>query len=298
MQSEVKNCEDINNVAKKSNFSYSNYFMPKDKIEAMKIIYSFCRKSDDIVDDITVPLEDRLSCIKRWRDSLSQTFEGKPGPDILNNLYQVKNRFNIPHKPFFDLIDGMQMDLERTRYETFDELKEYCYKAASSVGLMSIEVFGYNNEKTKLFAENLGIALQLTNILRDVRKDLSLGRIYLPTADMLRFNYSEKELIGNQFNNSFIELMKYETSVAKGFYETANSYLTKEDKGLLFSARIMQHIYYSILLQIERMNYNVFQYTARVSKFRKFLIAYGVFLKYKLLYNLKDNRVIPTTGTI
>jgi len=298
VQSEVKNSVEIEKATKKSNFSYSNYFLPKEKIEAMKVIYSFCRKSDDIVDDISVPVEDRLSCIKSWRESLSETLNGKPGPDILNNLNEIINRFKIPHKPFYDLIDGMEMDLVKTRYETFEELRDYCYKAASSVGLMSIEVFGYTNEKTKQFAENLGIALQLTNILRDVRKDLALGRIYLPASDMMKFNYSEPELIANEFNNSFIELMRYETSVAKGFYETANSFLTKEDKGLLFSARIMQHIYYSILLQIERMNYNVFAYTARISKFKKFLIAYGVFLKYKLLYNLKDNRVISTAETI
>ncbi len=292
------NSDNINKETKKSNFSYSNYFLPKEKIDAMKIIYSFCRISDDIVDDISVSVENRLSCINRWRDSLSDTLNGKPGPDILISLYEIINRFNIPHKPFYDLIDGMQLDLVKTRYETFDELKEYCYKAASSVGLMSIEVFGYNNEKTKLFAENLGIALQLTNILRDVRKDLTLGRIYLPLNDMQRFNYSEQELIANEFNNSFIELMRYETAVAKSFYESANSYLSKEDKGLQFSARIMQHIYYSILLQIEKMNYNVFNYTARISKFRKFLIAYGVFLKYKLLYNFKDKRVIPTTEAV
>lgn len=298
MQSEELNIDELNKLTKKSNFSYSNYFLPKDKIEAMKIIYSFCRKSDDIVDNISVPVEDRLSCIKRWRESLTQTLEGKPGPDILNNLYKIIKKFNIPHKPFYDLLDGMQMDLEKTRYETKDELLDYCYKAASSVGLMSIEVFGYNNEKTKLFAENLGIALQLTNILRDVRKDLALGRIYLPSEDMKKFNYSEKQLFEYQFNNSFVELMRFETSVAKGFYETANSYLAKEDKGLLFAARIMQHIYYSILLQIEKINFNVFQYTARISKFRKFLIAYGVFFKYKLFYNFKDNRVIPTTETI
>lgn len=298
MQSEIINSDDINKVTKKSNFSYSNYFLPKEKIEAMKVIYSFCRISDDIVDDITVSAENRLSCINSWRESLSQTLNGKPGPDILIKLYDIINKFNIPHKPFYDLIDGMQMDLEKTRYETFAELKDYCYKAASSVGLMSIEVFGYNNEKTKLFAENLGIALQLTNILRDVRKDLTLGRIYLPINDMRRFNYSEQELIANEFNNSFIELMRYETAVAKGFYESANSYLSKEDKGLQFSARIMQHIYYSILLQIEKMNYNVFNYTAKISKFRKFLIAYGVFLKYKLLYNFKDKRVIPTTEAV
>lgn len=298
MQSKLISNDEIKRATKKSNFSYSNYFLPKEKIEAMKVIYSFCRISDDIVDDVTVSVENRLSCINSWRDSLSDTLNGKPGPEILIKLYEIINRFNIPHKPFYDLIDGMQLDLVKTRYETFAELKDYCYKAASSVGLMSIEVFGYNNEKTKLFAENLGIALQLTNILRDVKKDLTLGRIYLPIDDMQRFNYSEKELIANEFNDSFIELMRHEIFVAKDFYESANSYLVTEDKGLLFSARIMQHIYYSILLQIEKMNFNVFKYSARISKFRKILIAYGVFLKYKLLYNLKDKRVIPTTETV
>jgi phytoene synthase len=183
------------------------------------------------------------------------------------------------------------MDLERNRYETFEELYKYCYRAAATVGLMCIEIFGYRDSSAKDFAVNLGIALQLTNILRDIKKDALNGRIYIPRDDLEKFGYSEEELLENKYNDSFIELMKYESERARKFYKKADSYLSKEDKGLMFPARIMQHIYFNVLKNIEKSNYNVFEKYAKVSKFRKIFITLGVYLKYRLLYSFNDTRM-------
>ena len=184
----------------------------------------------------------------------------------------------------------MEMDLQNQRYKTFDELYQYCYCVAATVGLMCIEIFGYKNKSTKEFAVNLGVALQLTNILRDIKIDADNGRIYLPKEDMEKFGYTEEDLLANKYNESFIALMEYECKRAHEFYEKANKSLSKDDKGLMFAARIMEHIYFRILEKIEKMNYNVFKKKAKVSKLTKIYITFGVFFKYKLLYNFKDNR--------
>ena len=208
---------------------------------------------------------------------------------LLNNLNKVIKKFNIPAEPFFDLINGVEMDLKKNRYNTFSELMEYCFNVASTVGLMSIEIFGYNNPKTKDFAINLGIALQLTNILRGIKTDAQNGRIYIPLEDLRRFNYNEKSLMENKYNDEFIRLMKYECERARYFYNEADSQLSEEDKGLMFAARIMEHIYFRVLNKIERNNYNVFDEKIRVSKIKKLLIAAGVFIKYKLFYSFDEN---------
>ena len=187
--------------------------------------------------------------------------------------------------PFFDLIEGMEMDIEKNRYETFDDLYKYCYCAASSVGLMSIEIFGYKNEGIKKYAEYLGVALQLTNILRDIKKDALNNRIYLPLEDLKKFNYSESYLLNSVYNDNFKELMEYEYKRAKEYYEMADSFLKKEDKGFMVAARIMEHIYSELLKKIKTIDYNVFANTVSVPKYKKLILAYLIFIKYKLLYN-------------
>ncbi|MGB4851584.1 MAG: presqualene diphosphate synthase HpnD [Ignavibacteria bacterium] len=276
----------------KSNFLYSFSLLPKEKNEAINTVYAFCRETDDIVDEENADIEKKYSKIREWRDELEKAMvSGDSKYSLLNNLNTVINKFNIPAEPFFDLINGMEMDLKKNRYNTFNELMEYCFNAASTVGLMSIEIFGYNNPKTKDFAINLGIALQLTNILRDVKADAQKGRIYIPLEDLRRFNYNEKSLMENKYNDEFIRLMKFECDRARYFYREADSQLSREDKGLMFAARIMEHIYFRVLNKIERNNYNVFEEKIRVSKFKKILITAGVFIKYKLFYNFDESRL-------
>jgi phytoene synthase len=275
----------------KTNFLYSFSLLPKEKNDAINTVYAFCRKTDDIVDDETTSIVDRFTKINDWRKELEKALKGNSNNALFNQLNVIINKFNIPIEPFFELIRGMEMDLEKNRYETFEELNKYCYRAAATVGLMCIEIFGYRNSSAKDFAVNLGIALQLTNILRDIKKDALNNRIYIPRGDLEKFGYSEKELLENKYNDSFIELMKYESERARKFYKKADSYLSKEDKGLMFPARIMQHIYFNVLKNIEKSNYNVFEKYAKVSKFRKIFITLGVYLKYRLLYSFNDTRM-------
>jgi len=203
---------------------------------------------------------------------------------LLNKLGKTISNFNIPLDPFFELIKGMEMDLQKDRYKSFDDLQLYCYRVASTVGLMCIEIFGYKNPSTKNFAVDLGIALQLTNILRDIGKDAEQGRIYLPQEDLQKFNYSEQELMTRAYNDRFRELMIYESGRAKRYFNSATSHLDLDDKKTMFAARAMQHIYYKMLEKIIAADYDVFNNNIKVSKIEKVGIALGVWAKYNLIY--------------
>ncbi|HRE41083.1 MAG TPA: phytoene/squalene synthase family protein [Ignavibacteria bacterium] len=276
----------------KTNFLYSFSFLSKEKNEAINTVYAFCRKTDDIVDDEKSTTDVKYKLLREWKNEFEKAMVSSSKFSLLNKVNEIRKKFNIPVEPFFELMKGMEMDIQKNRYKNFEELYNYCYCAAATVGLMCIEIFGYRNIKTKEFAVNLGIALQLTNILRDLKKDAENGRIYLPKEDLEKFGYSEEDLLKNNYNNSFIELMKFECERARRYYKKANECLSKEDKGLMFAARIMEKIYFGILEKIEKVNYNVFDNAAKVSKFKKIFITLGVFAKYRLLYSFKDPRPV------
>jgi phytoene synthase len=250
----------------------------------MNTVYAFCRKTDDIVDEGSDSDDIKYENLRKWRIELEKALIGKSEFSLFNKLSKIIQQFNIPLEPFFDLIIGMEMDLQNKRYLKFDDLIQYCYRVASTVGLMCIEIFGYKNKSTKEFAINLGLALQLTNILRDVKKDAENGRIYLPQEDLLRFNYSEKELMNNVYNSNFISLMRYEAKKAREYFDQATKFLNIEDKPAMFAARAMQHIYSKLLKKLEAKNFNVFEKNIKVSKLEKFTIAIGVWAKYSLVY--------------
>lgn len=278
--------ESAHQIVKKSktNFLYSTIFLDSEKQDALKTIYSFCRHSDDLVDDEHSDLNTKKINLENWRNEFLLSQKSGSRIKILNDLKNVIDKYNISPEIFLELLKGMEMDLVKTRYKTFDELKLYCYYVASTVGLMTIEVFGYKDNAIKEYAINLGIALQLTNILRDVKKDALKGRIYLPLDDLAKYNYSEEELMESVYNENFIRLMKNESEITKSFYKKADSYLVKSEKGRMMSARIMEHIYFKLLKKIEKNKYNIFDKRIRVSKFKKLFCAYGVCLKYKFLY--------------
>lgn len=269
----------------KTNFLYSTIFLGHEKQEALKVIYSFCRHSDDIVDDEHADFDTKKKNLEEWKNEFINSLNSNSRIKILIDLKYIIDKYKISPDIFLDLLKGMEMDLEKSSYKTFDELKQYCYFAASTVGLMTIEVFGYKDKAIKEYAINLGIALQLTNILRDVKKDALKGRIYLPIDDIEKYGYSEKDLIDSVYNENFQKLMKYECEIAKSFYKKANSYLVKSEKGRMMSARIIEHIYFKLLEKIEKCDFNVFEKRIRISKIRKLYLAYAVFLKYKLLYS-------------
>jgi phytoene synthase len=237
-------------IAKKSNssFYYAFNLLPLEKRDAMNTVYAFCRQTDDIVDTGSENSDLKYEKLRKWRIELEKSLNGFSDYQILNKLAFTIQKFNIPLEPFFELLVGMEMDLQKNRYLTFEDLQLYCYRVASTVGLMCIEIFGYKHASTRDFAVNLGIALQLTNILRDVKKDADKGRIYLPQEDLKKFSYKEKDLLNSTYNENFQNLMKFEVRRAKEYFDKATRSLNLEDKKAMFAARAMQHIYYRMLM--------------------------------------------------
>ncbi len=268
----------------KSSFYYAFNLLPEEKRDAMNTVYAFCRKTDDIIDEGNETDELKYDKLRKWRIELEKAFSGQSDYTLLNKLGSTIHKFNIPYEPFFELLKGMEMDLQNKRYLTFDDLRLYCYRVASTVGLMCIEIFGYKHKSAKEFAVNLGIALQLTNILRDIKKDSLKGRIYLPQEDLKRFSYSEEDIFKQEYDQRFINLMKYEVERAEKFFEVATENLDLDDKKAMFAARAMQHIYTRLLEKIIDAEYNIYKKNIRVSSFEKVGISLGVWAKYRLVY--------------
>jgi phytoene synthase len=269
---------------RQSNFYFSFLILPKPKREAIETIYAFCRTTDDIVDEAGNE-EEKYQRLLLWTDELKRSLYGVSRYALLNKLGTIIHRFNIPVEHFYELIKGMEMDLTKRRYETFGELEQYCYRAASTVGLICAEVFGYYNERTRQYAINLGIALQLTNILRDIKADAKRGRIYLPQEDLRTFHYSEEDLQRNVYDDRFIRLMKFECDRAHEYFWKAKAYLAEEDKPLFSAARTMGNIYYLLLRRIESVHYDVFSKRIRLSSSIKFLVAMALRLRNKFPKN-------------
>lgn len=267
-----------------SSFYYAFNLLPVEQRDAMNTVYAFCRRTDDIVDNTDENNQVKYEQLRKWRYELEKGLKGSSEYPLLNKLSIIINKFDIPLDPFFELIQGMEMDLQTNRYNKIDDLLQYCYRVASTVGLMCIEIFGYKDSSTKNYAINLGLALQLTNILRDVKKDAESGRIYLPHEDIQKFNYSEIDIINNNYNDEFYNLMKHEGDRARGYFQKANESLNFEDKPSLFAARAMQHIYFKLLRRLEENKYDVFNNDINVPKFEKVAIAFGVWAKYGLVY--------------
>jgi len=273
-------------IAKKSNssFYYAFNLLPAQQRDAMNTVYAFCRQTDDIVDEGTTPDYIKYEKLRKWRIELEKSLNGHSEYPLINKLSKTIQNFNIPLQPFFDLIRGMEMDLQRKRYVTFNDLQTYCYNVASTVGLMCIEIFGYRHPSAKDFAINLGIALQLTNILRDIKKDAEKGRIYIPKEDMDKFNYNELDVFNNTYNENFQNMMKYQVERAREYFNAATACLNREDKKAMFAARAMQHIYSRMLNKIVDADYNVYQNKIKISTFKKVGISLGVWAKYRLVY--------------
>lgn len=273
-------------IAKHSNtsFYYSFSLLPKQKREAIHTVYAFCRYTDDIVDEEKDERK-KVTLLRRWRTELGQALDGTSTTPLLNQLGATARKYRIPVDHFYDLIRGVEMDLQKNRYETFNELREYCFLVASSVGLMCRQIFGYRNESTREYAINLGIALQLTNILRDIKDDARRGRIYLPLEDLRRFGYTEDDLLNCRYTPQFVELMKFEYERASSYFRLAQESLKDEDKGFFFPARIMWSIYAHTLNRMQRSNFNVFERRVSISRLLKLLIALRYWLSHQLRYS-------------
>ncbi len=258
-----------------SNFFYSFLFLPKPRREAIYAVYAFSRAVDDLVDEMEDPAETAEN-LAEWRREVERMAEGQATHPIAVQMGAAARAFDIPKELPIALIDGCEMDLGNRRYDTFDDLYDYCYHVASVIGLMCIEVFGYQTEKAKRYAEKLGVAFQLTNILRDVKNDAERGRIYLPREDLERFGYADVDVLGSVYDERFVSLMEFQCRRAERFYEEAREALAPEDRPSMLAAEIMGGIYRRILREIEKARYDVYNHFVSLPRHQKLWIALRV----------------------
>jgi phytoene synthase len=263
-------CAEITRRAS-SNFYYAFMLLPAERRRALYSVYAFCRFVDDIADDESV--REPAQMLARWREELGEVFGGKPARPISRALADNVGRFHIPRRHFEEVIDGVEMDLTRRRYQSFDELRLYCRRVASAVGLICIEIFGYRNPATRIYAENLGVALQLTNILRDVSEDAARGRIYVPLEDLVRFGVAEQEILESTYSPRFRSLMEFEAIRTRAFYREAERALPTEDRRTMLAAEGMRLIYAALLERIVRSDYRVFDRRLSLSATRKLYLV-------------------------
>jgi phytoene synthase len=267
-----------------SSFAYSFSFLPGDQRAALRTIYAFCRATDDLVDN-NADAATKAGDLRRWRADVEAALRGAPPPGapVLGELADVVRRFQIPAAHVFELLRGVEMDLEKKRYETFAELKEYCYHVASSVGLMSLAIFGPRHPGTRQYAVELGIALQLTNIIRDVGADARLGRVYIPREDLVRFGCTEEEILGRRPAAGFLPLMEFQAARAKTHFRLAQEALPAGDRRAMFAATIMERIYYRTLVAIERGGFRVFDGPVHLGRAAQLGIALRYWFQRRIL---------------
>jgi 15-cis-phytoene synthase len=268
-------------MSRDTNFYYSFLVLPREKRDAIVAVWDFCRAVDDAADEAASSDPARAAEeVRSWRRELAACFEGgQPTTRQALALVPLVKRFNLPRDAFEALIDGVEMDVQPRLYETFDDLYEYCIRVASAVGLICLEIFGYREPMAKQYATDLGVALQLTNILRDVPEDLARGRIYIPQEDLRAFGCSEQDLRRETESSGGIRsaavkaLLKHQAQRARDYYGRAARALPAEDARSLVAAEIMGAIYQAILDRIEMLDYDVFSAVVRIPRPRRALIA-------------------------
>ncbi len=266
-------------MGRDTSFYYSFLVLPADKRRAIVAVWDFCRAVDDAVDEAGA--NDAPVQVTRWREEIARCFEGRlPDTPQGRALQPLIGAFNLPRPAFDALIEGVEMDLHTTRYATFDDLYQYCVRVASAVGLMCVEIFGYEDPASRQYAIELGVALQLTNILRDVPGDLDRGRVYIPCEEMARFGVSdgllgaERAHAGHGVQSAAVkQLLAFQAQRARDYYRRADAALPSTDARRLVAARIMGAIYRGILDRIEAADYDVFSAVIRVPRPRRALIA-------------------------
>ncbi|MEI6666767.1 MAG: presqualene diphosphate synthase HpnD [Acidobacteriota bacterium] len=272
-----------------TSFYYSFVVLPADQRRAIIAVWDFCRAVDDAVDE-TAGFEDPAAAkraaaaeLAAWRSDLAAAFDGGPcRSTVARNLVPQIAAFHLPRAAFEDVIAGVEMDLEDRRYATFEQLHQYCLRVASAVGLICIEIFGYRDPAARQYAIHLGVALQLTNILRDLGKDLRLGRLYLPLEDLVRCGVTEDMLRDGIVSEPVRRLLTLEAERARQYYQRASAALPETDARRLVAARIMSAIYFDLLRRVERSGYAVFDTPIRAPRWRKAQIAAIAWLRCML----------------
>lgn len=266
-----------------SSFYYSFLFLTPEKRRAMTALYAFCREVDDIVDECRDEQVAR-SKLNWWREDIARVFDGTPQHPVNRALAQYKDHFRLSLEHFQEIINGMEMDLDRQHYETFTELSLYCYRVASCVGLLTVEIFGYEDAGTLKYADKLGMAFQLTNILRDVREDAARGRIYLPAQELREFGVSERDLQASSPSEPLRRLLAHQAARARQYYEQAYTLLPACDRYTQRSGLIMAAIYHALLDEIERRHYDVLGKRVRLPTWKKLWLAWKTARREKWLH--------------
>ena len=269
-------------MARDTSFSYSFLVLPPAERQAIGVVWDFCRAVDDAVDEA----EDAATAaaeVLMWRAEVGRVF----GPDAPltpqgARLKPFVSQFALSRQPFDDLVDGVEMDLHRSRYETFDELVGYCRRVASAVGLICIEIFGCRDSRSRDYAINLGLALQVTNIIRDVGVDFANGRVYLPREDLARFGVTEDAIRAGKLTEPMRRLLAYECQRARQFFDAAAQAMPPAEARRLVAAEIMGRIYFEILHRIEQRGYDVFTEVIRVPKIIRARIALTIWAMTQL----------------
>jgi phytoene synthase len=265
-----------------SNLALAFILLPREKRDAMSALYAFCREVDDAADDETVPTEKRRVQLAGWRADVKRACENQSPQFAVNcELQPVIQKFRLPFELFDELIKGCEMDLDTKRYENFEQLKLYCYRVASVVGLLSIEIFGYKNSATRDYAIHLGKALQLTNILRDVKTDAERGRIYLPLDELKKFNVGESEILNSKYSENYRALAASVAARANNFYQLARKTLPAEDRRSMVAAELMSSVYWQLLQKLQRRRFDVFgPQPVRIHRAQKLLLIFHSWLRF------------------
>lgn len=260
-----------------SNLALAFVLLPRAKRDGMSALYAFCREVDDIADNESVPVEERSRQLALWREDVARAC-GNEAPQfpVNSELQAIAHQYKLPFEYFDALIQGVEMDLTIKRYDNFEQLEAYCYRVASVVGLLSIEIFGYKNPACRDYAIYLGKALQLTNILRDVRSDAERGRIYLPTTELEQFRVSPQEIFHSEYSERFLALARNVATRARQYYRLAGETwetLPREDRRSMVAAELMGSVYWRLLRKLERQQFQVFgPKLTRLNKAQKCLL--------------------------
>ncbi|NQY25618.1 MAG: presqualene diphosphate synthase HpnD [Piscirickettsiaceae bacterium] len=266
-----------------SSFYYSFLFLPEQQRQAIIALYAFCREVDDTVDEISDAGVARTQ-LDWWQQEIERTFKGEATHPVGKALQTSLQHFDLHKEYFMEIIDGMAMDLEQSIYPEFKHLALYCHRAASVVGLLSVEIFGYEDRNTLKYAENLGMALQLTNIIRDVREDAERGRIYLPLEDLKRFNIPEQDVLDLKPSPELTACLKFQSERAKQYYQKAMNILPASDRYTQRTGLVMSAIYEATLNEIINDNYQVMKHRVSLTPLRKLWIAWRTVRREKRLH--------------
>ncbi len=256
-----------------SSFYYSFMFLPPPRRRAITALYAFCREVDDVVDEVSDPAVARTK-LAWWRQEIARAFDGTPAHPVAQALAPIVREFALPAEHFQTVIDGMAMDLEQVRYVDFAALELYCHRVAGVVGLLSAEIFGYTDPRTRGYARDLGVAFQLTNICRDVGEDARLGRIYLPQEDLARFGVAPSALLRAEYSDPVRALLAFEVARAQDWYARALAQLPLVDRRAQRTGLIMAAIYRTLLDEIARDGYRVLDRRTSLTPLRKLWIAW------------------------